>query len=278
MKCTQVGTMLAVLIALAFTPAAKAITIEVVPALAPNGSGSPSFSGWEANAIYALEHGLAAYGNPNLPTYYHAGAAYNSAEVVVTGFPSWMGQVDPGTVFGPAFAAELGNRMHFGLIIDGEGEQFSISELSLTGTSNDPYDGLAFSFPDGYSYGSGYVGVLVGADGLLWTADDEYYTGPDSTYLVDGLVGRGSGNSYAAYCSPCSVEEQQLALLQAAWYPGVPYTFTATYSLVDSTGTVLESGSASYDIDPVPEPAALSHLALGLIVIAALSIFRYRLN
>jgi hypothetical protein len=250
------------------TPA-RAITIDVVPALAPNSYASPSYPGWQANAIYALAHGLPAYGDPGSPTYYQAGANYYSAQVIVTGFNSWMGQVDPGTVYGAAYANEFGNRMTFGVAIDGEGAQFSISQLSFTATSTNALE-LDFGRATGsYSYDAGFVGVLAGADGILWTGDDTYVTSAPNTQLVDGLVGRGSGSSFAAYCPGCSLADEQAALLSAAGYPGVPYSFTGTYSLA-----ALASGSGTFQIDSVPEPGTFGFVAGAAILLGA---FRRRL-
>lgn len=248
---------------------AGSISIEVVPALAPNVYGSPSFTAWQSNAIYALEHGLDSYGNLGSPERYQAGSNYNSAQVVVTGFPSWMGQAGPTG----AYAAELGNRMHLGLRIDGGGAQFSISELGFSASSTDPFNALAFAYPDGYNYGPGYVGVLAGLDGQLWTADDTYITGGASTQLVDGLVARGSGNSFAAYCPGCSLADQQAALDAAAAYPGAQYLFMGAYTLTDASGQTLASGSATFTIDSVPEPGTLALVGSALV---GLGLFRRR--
>jgi len=247
---------------------AGAAVVGVFPTLAPNAYSSPNWNAWQSNAVYALEHGLTAYGDPSSPSYYRQGGSYNSAQVVVTGFPSWMGQVAPGTVFGAAYANEFGNRMTFGLVIDGEGTQFSISQLSFAATSNDPTDSLAFAFPDGYQYSDGYVGVRVGGDGLLGTADDVTITSGPDTQLVDYLFGRGSGNSFAAYCSPCTDAEQAAALWDAAGYPGTPLQFTATYTLKLPNGGQV-SGSGTFDIEPVPEPAAAWLFGSGLLGLVA---------
>jgi len=226
--------------------------IQVTPALAPNVYGSPNWTAWQANAVYALAHGLSSYGTPGTPEYYEAGDTYDSAQVIVTGFPSWMGLVNPGAVFGPAFTNEHGNRMHFGLVIDGQGTQFSISQLSFSGSSTDPGNALGWG-RSGYVYDDGYQGVLAGLDHTLWTADDMYITSGDPTQLVDGLVGRGSGNSFDAYCDPCSPAQQQAALDAAAAQIGGPYHFTGVYSLTDGNGGVV-TGSGTFNID-IPEPA-----------------------
>lgn len=265
----------ALTLGLAFVQPATAATIEVVPWLAPNVFGSPSFSTAEQNAIQAMYQDLTAYGTPGTPGYFQAQSNVTSAQAIVTGFASWRGQVNPGVVFGPAFAAELGNRMTFALRINGDGSQFSISQLSFVGTSTDaPYNALNFSFAAGlFNYGTGYAGVLKGTDGLLWTNDDIFITGGANTQLVDALVGRGSGNSFAAYCAGCSLADQQAALNASAAYPGFDFTFTGQYSLGDSTG------SGTFNVtSAVPEPATWAMMLLGFAGLGFLAHRKSRKN
>lgn len=260
-----------IVLALGIVPAA-AVTIDVTPTLAPNGWGSPSFAAWQANAIYALAHGLSSYGTPGSPSYYQAGDEYNSAQVIVTDFPSWMGMADPGAAYGSAYSSELGNRMTFGLVIDGQGTQFSISQLALSASSTDPYDGLFIDFPPGgYDYGLGYVGVLPGPDGILGTSDDLYITSGPNTQMVDELIGRGTGNSFEADCSGCTTAQQQAAILGVASYPGTAFSFTETYSLIAADGDTLASGSGTIQIDPIPEPASMGLLGFGLAALCVIA-------
>ena len=243
---------------------ATSIDIQVTPWLAPNSYGSPSFAGAVANEEYALLNGLSAYGTPGTPTYFQARSDVTSAEAVVTGFPSWMGRADPGSVFGPAFANELGNRMHFGLLALGNGMQFSASDLSFVMTSTDPYNALDYAFPGGsYTYSSELVGILYGADGVLGGGDDTFITSGPSTQLVDALVGRGSGNSFAAYCSGCTIAQQQAAIDGVAAYPGSPFDFTGTYTIATTSGTF--DGSGTFHVSTVPEPATLPLIGVGLL-------------
>jgi len=238
---------------LGLVTSASAATIDVTPWVAPNVFGSPSYAAAEANAIYALYHGLNSYGAAG-PTQYNAQSNVTASEVVVTGFNSWRGQTAPGA----PYQNELGNRMLFGLVINGNGSQFSISQLSFAATSTDPGNGLNFGFAQGsYNYGAGYQGILKGQDGLLFTNDDIFVTGGLNTQLVDGLVGRGSGNSFAAYCPGCTVPQQQAALDAVAAYPGSPFTFTGKYSLGDDTG------QGTFAISAVPEPSTWVMMIMG---------------
>jgi len=237
----------------------SAAEINVFPWLAPNAFGSPSFAGAEANAVQAMKDGGIPTGTPGTPTYFESRSNVTSQEVVVTGFPSWLGQADPGAVFGPAFSAELGNRMTFALRVDGLGTQFAIADLGFSATSTDPFNALAFGFgPGSYGYSNAYQGVLAGLDNTLWTGDDTYVTGGPAAQLVDGLVGRGSGNSFAAYCPGCTIYQQMAAIAGVAAYPGTAFDFTGTYTIGAS------SGSGTFTVNPVPLPAALPLLLSGL--------------
>ena len=78
---------------------------------------------------------------------------------LVTSFPSWMGVADPGSVFGPAFAQESGNRLTFGMDIKGGTNLISIAQLSFTMTSTDPGNTLDWTYsPIPYSYLSASTG------------------------------------------------------------------------------------------------------------------------
>ena len=260
---------MAVATALAVAAPAVAQTapvITVTPTLAPNAFGSPSYTSWVSNSIYAQEHNLTSYGTANSPTHYQAQNVVGAAESIVTGFPSWKGSADPGTAYGSQYANELGNRMLFGVEINGNGTQFSLSNLSFQAVSSDSGNALGFAFGTGsYSYSDQYVGFLKGADGILFTADDVLITSGANTQLVDGLIGRGSGASLAAYCDGCTTAQQQQAINDAASYFTAPTTFTGTYSLSGATGsnsfTILPAAAA------VPEPASWAMMMMGVGVL-----------
>jgi hypothetical protein len=248
---------------LALTPTvAPAATIIVATSLAPNAFGSPSYAGYVQNAISALHDSVTFRGDPNSPTYYRAQSGVTAAQAIVTGFPSWNGLADPGSVFGPAYANELGRRMHFGVRINGDGTQFSISQLAFSATSNDAENALGFGFGAGsFGYSLDYQGVLKGMDGVLFTSDDIFVTSGDSSQLVDGLVGRGPGNSFAAYCAGCTIEQQQAAIDEVANDPNYPTLFTGMYTLGNSTGNgsfVISTAAAA-----VPEPASWAMMISG---------------
>lgn len=247
-------------------PAQADVVVSVVPWLAPNAYGSPSWDAAQSNAVTGMMNGGIATGSG--PAAFLPNSNVTASQVIVTGFPSWMGKVDPGTVFGAAFANELGNRMHFAVSVVGTGEKFSISQLSFTAVSSDPGNGLGWGYAAGqYDYGIGYVGVIFGADGKLGGSDDTLITGGPNTQLVNAIFGRGSGNSYDAYCPGCSLADQQAALDAAALGSGAPFKFTGTYTLGDV------SGSGTFQVGAVPEPSTWALMILGF---AGLGFIAYR--
>jgi len=237
--------------------------ITVSPAIAPNGFGSPSFTGWQANAISALQAGVPAFGSPTSPTYYSQTGTTTAGGIIVTNFPSWMGQADPGTVFGPAYANELGNRAHFSIHIGQSGTPtaFSISQLSFNLTSSDP--ALDFGFGVGtYNYGAGYVGLNYGGDGVLGGGDDFFVTGGANTQLVHELFGRGSGNAFEALCNGCTLAQQQAALADVAAYINGQGSIimVGTYNLTGGA-----TGSGTLLVTSTPEPASMILLGSGIL-------------
>ncbi|HLK68505.1 MAG TPA: hypothetical protein VKU19_33965 [Bryobacteraceae bacterium] len=238
---------------------ASAVNILVFPSVAPNAYGSPSYADYVNNAVTALENGQTSAGIPATPSYYQQQSTIGIDQMIVTNFPSWLAQADPGTVFGSAFANELGNRPLFGVIINGDGQKISIDQLTFTASSNDPGNLLGFTFGAGsYNYSSNYVGIINGPGGPT------YITSGPNTQLVDEIVGRGSGNAEAALCTSCTIPQEQAAI-QAAQFGFAGMTqFTGTYMYGDGLAT----GSGSFEVAPEPGTAllllAIAPIALGV--------------
>ena len=272
----------------ALAQTASAPSITVVNYLAPNLFGSPSYSTWEANAVNALKGGVAGTaGTPNTPGFAFQQSNITRADMLVTGFASWKGDTNPAATFGPAYANELGTRAAFGVIINGNGTMFSVSQLTHSSVSNDAANAFGYGPFDGYIYGTGnpfgenLVGVQVGTDGKLFTSDDIYVTSGAATQLVDGLIGVADANGLDP-CDgtsfACDTDASRKAAIASAlnsidlgggarepW----PTSYTGTFSLL-SAGAPLATGSGSFTIAaPVPEPATWGMLLLGFAGIGA---------
>lgn len=244
---------------------------------APNAAGSPSFAGWTDNAIQAQYLGTSSYGTVGTPTFYQAAPSTMSVyDNIVTGFNSWQGKTDPGTVFGAAFSNELGNRLHFALDLKAAaGDLVSIDKLSFTGSSSDTTDSLAFAYSIGtYGYSSSYRGLLYGNDGIRGTADDIWVTSGPSSQQVNEIIGRGSGNAWAVYTTDPGATLQDKIDNAALALGSAPINFTGQYSYDNQI-----VGSATVTFNPASVPDSGSTAALlvtGLAGLACLSRRRFR--
>jgi hypothetical protein len=267
------------------------ITITVLPSIAPNADGSPSFAGYLANANYALENNLSSLGTPGTPTYYSQlsnGATVQGGDAAVTSFHSWQGQLNPTG----AFANEDGNRIHFGVEIVGtKGSTFSLSQLRAVMTSSDPnavdltYSngvgahgslGLGSNFLNVAAYTPNKIGIIHNADGSI----NHLITSGDSTQLVDEIVYVGIGNAWwpnvgtpgeQTPFSPGATETDAMNNYYAFLNANGGVDVATTYYLVDANNNTIASGTASVDV--VPAPAAV---LLGLLGLSGLAAFKRR--
>jgi hypothetical protein len=235
-----------------FSSARADIVIDVVPWLAPNVYGSPSWTDAETNAVQGMENNGAATGSG--PSAFVPQSNVTASQAIVTGFPSWMG------VAGPmgAYANEEGNRMTFAVSIFGNGTPISISELSFVMTGSGSGSGLDWTWDQGhYHYGQGWVGVrYVGP----WGTPTYIASGPDDQ-AVDAIFGVGSGNAYDVYCpsSGCTDVAEEQALIDGV-IPSSGFTFTGTYFIDGASGNGTFNVSA---VDPVPEPSTWTMMIVG---------------
>jgi hypothetical protein len=239
-----------------------AVIIDVYASSAPNAYGSPSWAGYTANALYALENGLSVYGDREVsPTAYtQADDVVDAWEIAVTSFKSWRGDVNPTG----AFANELGNRMHFGLHAYGDGTtQFCLEDITFEFHSSDPTDTLGFTGDFlNYSYnGTTRYGINWGADRVKGGGDDVVYVSGNGKTLVDEIVYVGVGN---AWWPGGSLADRGLSDPQGAmdeyleWILSEePINITCTYYILGSSGSDM--------VTVIPEPATLSLLALGAL-------------
>ncbi len=236
------------------------VSMQVFPSPAPNIYGSPNWAAYRDNALNAIENGIPAVGDPTLtPAAYYRVTVLGDRDNIVTGFASWRGYADPGTVFGPAFASELGNRITFGLHIMGNGTKIKLSNLSRHMHSSDPDD--TFGWSDnfgGANYSDKAIGIDYGADGIKGTADDVRISSGPATQAVDEIVYVGGGNAMDAYCPGCTTQQQQTAVdgVRAAYAAIMPFTFTMDYVLLDDAQNRLAfaSGTVYFGTLPLAAP------------------------
>ncbi|MBI5708371.1 MAG: hypothetical protein HZC36_15420 [Armatimonadetes bacterium] len=242
-------------------------TIDVYGSFAPNAYGSPSWGGYVSNAMYALENGLSSVGTPATdPTAYYQVTTAPLSRNMVTSFNSWLGKADPGTAFGPAFASELGNRLHFGLRIIslGTANRFRLEDLTFDMNSSDGGNELDFDGDFiGYTYEARRMGIDYGGDGIKGTLDDIVYaSGQAGTNFVNELCYVGVGNAWWPWPGTDQAQiDSEVARVMAL---GMPNTVSTSYSIVINGSTYSNTGSVVL----TPEPA--SFLVFGLPVLAYL--------
>jgi hypothetical protein len=237
--------------------AKAAVTGNVYASVAPNIDGSPSWTAYASNAMTALQNGASTGGDPTQPSYYSQvpdGADLPAGDFIVTDFNSWMGNGDPGTAFGAAYAGEYGNRIHYGAVISGNGSQISISELSFNIDYNDAtYTDLSlYNVAEGdYDYDTDHEGVIFGVGGPT------YITSGPSTQLVDEIITRGSALGYQVLTTDDGATNQdKIDNWLDTNFGTDPYSITGEYSV---DGTLV--AEATENFNAVPEPTSLGILA-----------------
>jgi hypothetical protein len=185
--------------------------------------------------------------------------------LVVSGLPSWNAQVNPGTVFGAAYAAEYGSRMALVTrISDPAGGTFNIQDGILVHRDASPWRGALDTTYT--TYGVAFtplqptrVGINWGQDGLAGTADDVVLTAGTGLVNEIFLFAPSMGDSELGGGS----EQQQLSAA-AAGIAGITRfteTFTVTFGGVHQSGTAI--------VGTIPEPGTFVLLGGALLLASA---------
>lgn len=177
--------------------ASAALNIRIQPSSAPNAFGSPSWAPYLNAAQASLQGNLGSTGNPAVdPAAYRVleGGFYDPQDVMVTSGLSWRGVANPSA----PFDAEHGNRLHFGVAIEGDGtECFTLQDVTFVLTSSDGALNFVSSLAGTTLDGTNRVGLDYGPDNVLGGGDDIMFNaGQNDTTCMDALYYRGPGNAY----------------------------------------------------------------------------------
>jgi hypothetical protein len=244
------------------------ISVNVFPSTGPV-SGSPNLLTYRDRALQSLESGVGSAGNPftdpaayAIATQATPGDLINSNGGGGSTFHSWEGQANAAG----AYSSEFGTQLFFGLRILGNGTKFNISNVSFDGVSTDALH--LFFFHNSNLFGAtGYnasrVGIIYGSDGTK-----TFITSGPATQIVDEFDYIGVGLSLNATLES-GTTQGKLDTVAARIEGRIPFDLQGTYTLGDSTGSLLSSGTASVPVSLVagaatPEPVTRIFFWIGL--------------
>ncbi|MBX7132759.1 MAG: tandem-95 repeat protein [Fimbriimonadaceae bacterium] len=223
------------------------MVISVYGSPAPNAFGSPSWPQYITNALTALETGASSVGDRNTdPSAYVQVTNAPWSDAVVSGFSSWRGVASAL----PPFDQEGGNRLHFGLRIQGNGTRFTLEDLEFAVQSDDPSNDLEFSGDFiGFNYSPTRKGIDYGPDRVKGTLDDITYTTGGGTSYVDEIIYVGVGNAWDASFET-GTDQEKLEAVRCYLENLAPIHVLAEYKIKDGSGGYFATGSTVVTIIP----------------------------
>ena len=174
--------------------------VTVIPTIGPSNVGfTANYLAWEANVINGMRNNTTPGSGVDLYNPLANGASVAAGSFLTTenaGFPSWLGQADPGTVFGPSFANELGGRLYFSVKVVDSTASFSLADINVGPVFFFGTDGSgALSGPLGGDYAPDVVGI-DGSNNVLESDEpgstlvkELYFVGVAGGYQVTSAVG-----------------------------------------------------------------------------------------
>ena len=239
--------------------AASAASISpVYVSLGPNPFGSPSYAAYTANAQAAVMAGGANIGSINSsPTAYNTFTNVYTPDLAVDGnFANWRGQANPSAPFNQ----ELGTVAFFSVMITGDRNDISLSDLTYTLSDTDTvapnyfgnplYGGTPSGSYEGSSYSLDHVGVLP--NGNLVTS------GP-ANRRVSAIILTSFSVAFDGSFYPDS-GQQQLNSAIADFNTLGPFTLNVCFQ--DAAEGLSSCGNLG--VTPTPEPGTFALLALAL--------------
>jgi hypothetical protein len=261
------------LVATAGTASAELITFEVIPAFAPKGPESPSWSNYVLNALGGIQQNQDVGDRTMTPAAYErVDSIIPASEIVYTPFNSWRGVADPNPL-APAFANELGNRVHFGLhVVTSADAPFALADLGWSLDSDDATDYFDQSGDfSAATYSQTRVGINYGPDGVKGGVDDMWFnSGQPGTMPVNELIYVGVGDGFLSDEPGALTDQDDINMTLADIYAGCGdptgclVDLVGSYTLPDSSG--LNTASATVTISLVPEPASGVTWLLGMLL------------
>jgi hypothetical protein len=229
--------------------------------------------------LTALQQLSGSAGNPATdPAAFLQISSMGDQSNIASQFPSWQGQANPSG----NFANELGNRLMFPLVVIGNGQKISLSQVDYSMSSDEPAANAQFGFSGSFQnfnyVAPGAPNSLIAAVGVINGPNGPTYVSSGSgNQLVDELLITGIGTALAATDNTPGVTDQdKLDAVQAQYDALMPFCLTAAYSLFDnSNGNLIQSSNQNVafgnDPDcvptpvPVPEPGGLALLTFAAI-------------